>query len=173
MNICRIMCDLKKRSPARPEKKGGESESCCLDIFLHPLRDDSGFVLIVALVILVLITLLGIAALNTTTTEIQIAAGDRAYKQAFYNAETGISYAVEASVKMFPLAAPTVLTNLPQPAGLPTDIHLQYIDNGASGANLRSIEVHSTGTSAGGGTATLVAGFVGIMPGGGGGYIDP
>jgi hypothetical protein len=164
MSLCQIKDD-KNRSSATLEGVGEEVEPCCLSAFLHPVRDDSGFVLILALIILVLITFLGIAALNTTTTERQIAASDRAYKQAFYNADIGISYAVEGGVAIFfPVSA--VLTNLAaQPPGLSPDIHLQYIDIGTVSGGGRRVEVHSTGTSAGGGTSTIIAGLVGTVNG--------
>jgi hypothetical protein len=146
------------------QKKGAEKIApCCLLLTPLTLESEKGFVLITALVILVLLTFLGIFALNTTTTEIQISGNDRAYKQAFYRADSGISYAVQSGIAIFPSAAPNFLTNFALPAGpLTADILLQYIDNGGSP---RQVEVHSTGTAAGGGSSTLIAGIVGTMAG--------
>ncbi|MEA1866847.1 MAG: PilX N-terminal domain-containing pilus assembly protein [Thermodesulfobacteriota bacterium] len=58
------------------------------------LRDEKGSTLLFAIIILVLLTLIGIAATNTSTIEIQIAGNERVYKEAFYNADAGISYVV-------------------------------------------------------------------------------
>ena len=51
------------------------------------VKNDEGSVLIVALVILVLLTLLGIYATKTTEVEIQIAGNDYRYKRNVYSAE--------------------------------------------------------------------------------------
>jgi hypothetical protein len=58
------------------------------------LRDEKGSTLVLALMILVILTLIGIAATNTSTIEIQIAGNERAYKKAFFNADAGISCVV-------------------------------------------------------------------------------
>lgn len=54
------------------------------------LKNEDGSVLILALVMLVLLTLLGIAATTTSIIEVQIANNDRLHKTAFYTAEAGI-----------------------------------------------------------------------------------
>jgi hypothetical protein len=53
--------------------------------------DKRGFVLILAMLLLLLVTLLGISAINTVTYENQIAGNKRASEQAFYVAEAGIN----------------------------------------------------------------------------------
>jgi len=141
-------------------------QSCFWLSCLRPVKNDEGFVLIVALVMLVLLTFLGIAALTTTTTEILISGSDRSYKQAFYNADAGISYAVEAGVSMFPSGPVGTVTNLAsQPADLPSDILLQYADQGTVTGVGRMVDVHSTGTSGGGATTTIIAGLIGTVAG--------
>lgn len=50
-------------------------------------RNDQGFVLVTSMLIMVLLTILGIAATNTSIFELQIAANDRDYKRNFYKAE--------------------------------------------------------------------------------------
>ncbi len=52
------------------------------------LKNEDGIALITALMLLVLLTLLGMAATTTSVLEIQIAGNDRDYKQNFYRAET-------------------------------------------------------------------------------------
>lgn len=69
------------------------------------LKNEDGAILVIALVLLALLSLLGIAATNTATLEIQIAANDRTYKQNFYMAEAALREAMqrlENSVSDFP-----------------------------------------------------------------------
>jgi Tfp pilus assembly protein PilX len=55
------------------------------------LNKQDGFVLVTALIIMVILLLLGTFALNTTTTEIQIAGNDRISKEDFFNQESCIA----------------------------------------------------------------------------------
>jgi|LGOV01.1.fsa_nt_gb hypothetical protein len=70
------------------------------------LRDKDGSALVMALMILVILTLIGIAATNTSTIEIQIASNEKAYKEAFYKADAGVSYVVATypSVISYPIS---------------------------------------------------------------------
>ncbi len=52
------------------------------------LKDEKGFVLVVALVLLGLLSLLGVAVTNTSTIEVKIAANNLAYTQNFYLADS-------------------------------------------------------------------------------------
>ena len=54
------------------------------------LTNDRGSVLIIALLVLVLLTIIGISATNTTTTDIQIASNEKVHSMAFYAADAGI-----------------------------------------------------------------------------------
>ena len=56
---------------------------------VHKLKDQDGSVLVVAMVILVLLTLLGISATRTSDIEIQISKNEKIYKENFYRAEAG------------------------------------------------------------------------------------
>ena len=58
------------------------------------INNEKGSLILVSMVILVILTLIGIAATNTSNLEIQITANDREYKTTFYNADSGISWAV-------------------------------------------------------------------------------
>jgi len=62
---------------------------------LTVLRDQRGSALVVALLMLVVLTLLGIAALTTTTVELQISGNDKVTKKAFYSADGGTLMASE------------------------------------------------------------------------------
>ena len=51
------------------------------------LKNQKGFVMIAAMLFLVVLTIIGIAATNTTTIEVNIAGNEKIYKQNFYLAE--------------------------------------------------------------------------------------
>lgn len=55
--------------------------------FRHNNQD--GFVLVLSLIMLAVLSVIGIAALNTTDVELQIAGNDKAEKVVFYGAESG------------------------------------------------------------------------------------
>ena len=54
------------------------------------LNNERGSVLIIAVLMLVLLTIIGISATNTTTTDLQIAGNEKTHRIAFYAAEAGI-----------------------------------------------------------------------------------
>ena len=129
------------------------------------LCNSEGAVLVIALMLLAVLTILGVAALNTTTTEMRISGNEKVYKEAFYRAEAGIAYSVQSGVSMFPSAAVGVTNNLATPDDLALaapGTTLQYIDKGGSP---RRIEVRSTGNVVGGGTSVIIAGIMGILGG--------
>jgi hypothetical protein len=95
------------------------------------IRNERGTVLVVALMILVILTIIGIVVVTTSTRNIQIAGYDVLYKQAFYNADAGISFLVGtspltgalspgdtiASMNNFDLIFLRQLSNVPPPYG--------------------------------------------------------
>ncbi|MEN8141315.1 MAG: PilX N-terminal domain-containing pilus assembly protein [Thermodesulfobacteriota bacterium] len=56
---------------------------------LEKNKGEEGFVLVLALMMLLVLTIFGIAALNTTTTEFMIAGNDALHKKTFYRADGG------------------------------------------------------------------------------------
>jgi hypothetical protein len=56
----------------------------------HSLRDQRGVALVVALVMLLVLTLMGLAAVNLTSYEARIAGNERVYNNAFYAGDGGI-----------------------------------------------------------------------------------
>jgi hypothetical protein len=58
------------------------------------LNNERGSTLIMALVLMVVLTIIGIAVTKTSKTEVQIAGNEKYYKEAFYNADSGISFIV-------------------------------------------------------------------------------
>jgi type IV pilus assembly protein PilX len=61
--------------------------------FVRTINNNRGSVLVIGLLTLVLLTMIGMAATTTSSIEVQIAGNDRAYKEAFYAAEFGLSIA--------------------------------------------------------------------------------
>lgn len=54
-----------------------------------PKNNAGGFVLIISIVILLLLTIIGISATNMTSVELQISGIDKVHKNTFYNADGG------------------------------------------------------------------------------------
>ena len=54
--------------------------------------NERGASLVIALMILLILTLIGISALQTTTHETNIAGNERLYNRAFYTSDAGIDY---------------------------------------------------------------------------------
>ncbi len=58
--------------------------------FFRPLQSEEGSVIVMVLLILVVLTLLGISAIDTSTIELHIASNDHFHKIAFYNTDAGV-----------------------------------------------------------------------------------
>ena len=69
------------------------------------VSDSRGVVIILALLMLLVATLIGISAVSTTTTETKIAGNERLYNNAFYLADAGIDYFYGTIDSYIPLAA--------------------------------------------------------------------
>ena len=52
-------------------------------------QQDEGFVLVTALLIMLILTIIGIATTTNTSIELQIAGNDKVFKKTFYEAEAG------------------------------------------------------------------------------------
>ncbi len=59
-----------------------------------PLNNQNGAMMIVTVLVLALLTIIGLTAATTSTTELQIAANNRNHHKAVYAAESGISHMV-------------------------------------------------------------------------------
>ena len=53
-------------------------------------KGEPGYVLIATMIVLVMLTVIGLAAVDSGTVEIQIAANEKYHSTAFYNADTGV-----------------------------------------------------------------------------------
>ena len=56
------------------------------------LKNQKGVSLVIALMILLVLTLIGISAISTTTFETNIAGNERLYNRAFYTTDSGVDY---------------------------------------------------------------------------------
>jgi hypothetical protein len=61
-----------------------------MKLLINKAKNEDGSVLIVALLILVLLTIIGISATTTTNIELQIAGNEKFHKIAFYHADSGV-----------------------------------------------------------------------------------
>lgn len=61
---------------------------------IHHSTKQNGAALVVGLILLVVVTVLAIAGMNTATTELAIARNDQTYENAFQAAETGLEIAL-------------------------------------------------------------------------------
>jgi len=136
------------------------------------IRNERGTVLAVALMILVILTIIGIVAVTTSTRDIQIAGYDVLYKQAFYNADAGISYLVGTSPDTDPPDPSLTCSDankLPAPSG--AHFQLYYLRLLSAGIP-KQIEVQSNGQDPHGkASASIIAGYqcpidlMGALPG--------
>ena len=63
-----------------------------MKISINQVKNEEGFVLVIALVILVFITIIGISATTTTDIELQIASNEKTRKIVLYAADAGIEF---------------------------------------------------------------------------------
>jgi len=56
------------------------------------MGDQEGFIIIAAVMVLALLTIIAVSALNTSTTEVQIATNELLYEKTFYAAEAGLQH---------------------------------------------------------------------------------
>jgi hypothetical protein len=82
------------------------------------LRSEKGSVMVVALLVLIILTIIGIGANNTTSTDIQIAANEKFHKVAFYNADAGV------------YGTPKIVSSAIDGGANPTGTGFTYLDAG-------------------------------------------
>ncbi|MFZ5995517.1 MAG: DUF7305 domain-containing protein [Thermodesulfobacteriota bacterium] len=89
-------------------------------------RDERGIVLITALLFLMVLTVLGTTAIMISSTDIQIGGNYKTGKQAFYDAEAGIQYAIKSienglAAETLSLTGSSVAVNYTAPSGFSFD----------------------------------------------------
>jgi len=97
------------------------------------LNNENGFVLVVALLMLAIITVYGIAATHTSDTEMQIAANERSRTDDFYSAEGGLIDISERSASW--------LTDNFLTAGAASAGYVTNVDLDGNGVNDALVEV--------------------------------
>jgi hypothetical protein len=60
--------------------------------FKDPINNENGFVIVIALIMLAVVTVIGIAATRTSETELQISGNEKLHKLSFYAAEAARGY---------------------------------------------------------------------------------
>ena len=68
--------------------------------FIGHIINEKGSVMVVAILILVLLTIIGIAAMSTTNVELKISGNEKSYKMALYAAEAARGY-VEKTPELY------------------------------------------------------------------------
>ena len=116
------------------------------------LNNEKGFVLVLVILMLAVVTVIGIAATRTSDTEMQIAVNERSRVNEFYDAEGGLIDTIERSG--------TWLTDVFLTAGETTAAYINTVDFDGDGVNdtiieLRCVEI--TGTSDTGGVLSAAA----------------
>lgn len=61
---------------------------------INRLCKEDGSALLIALIMLMVLTIIGVATMNTSTTEVMISGNYRTMKECFYNAEKIMEYAI-------------------------------------------------------------------------------
>jgi len=69
-------------------------ERCSNTMERNHLKNQRGVSLVIALMILLVLTLIGISAISTTTFETNIAGNERLYNRSFYTSDAGVDYFV-------------------------------------------------------------------------------
>lgn len=89
--------------------------------FLLPLKNERGIALVIALLIMVVLTVLGIAVIMNVNTEIKISGNAKDSKQAFYTAESGLQAGLGQlpSLSAFSATLANGLTYSSYPTGQP------------------------------------------------------
>ena len=63
---------------------------------ISKVNNEKGSVIVAAIMILVMLTIIGIAAINMSTTESSISTNSLLYERAFYTAEAGLEHSKES-----------------------------------------------------------------------------
>ena len=90
------------------------------------LKKDQGSVIVAAMLILVLLTIIGIAATSTSRTELNITSNTQLHKMAFFTAESGWQHLTNWLDDQYPLPTQDIGSKLKDPEG--TDIEDNDLD---------------------------------------------
>lgn len=119
------------------------------------LNNENGVALITAIMVLIILTIIGLASTYTSDMERDVASGETAYKMGFYMADAGISYARGLTEKDLPstLAAPADITPSTTP---PRPYTLTYYETSVDQDGDRRFVVQSTTNDPTGAAGTVM-----------------
>jgi len=102
-------------------------------------RCEEGFALITAIMFLAILTLIAVAASTTTNTELRVTTNIRAHHNAFYTAESGLSYiiATPALYGSLNIDPNTPATGTGSVGGHDFNVSAEYLGGDSSGRALR------------------------------------
>lgn len=142
------------------------------------IRNEEGTVLIVALLMLVMLTVIGMSASTISNVEIQIAGNDKFYKMAFYAADGGTEAGAELLEKNIDVRAFTSsdLGQLHNTTVVNLDFWSQMLEPNTTDATLRfgpvgqqvGLKIWGNSQLSSGGAIQLIAGYEGKGKGAGG-----
>ena len=136
------------------------------------LKNEDGTVLIIALMILVMLTVIGISASNIANIEIQIAGNEKFYKTAFYAADGGSEIGAELVEKALETRGLTTSGSVTvdnsdfwSQTAAPTgdDVTISNVAGGQVG-----LKIYGNSALSSGGAIQLIAGYEGKGKGAGG-----
>ncbi len=104
------------------------------------INNESGFVLVLAVLMLAVITVIGVAATRTSETESRIAANERQIANEFYNAEGALIDTLETATSTWAAPASGFLTD-----GETVASYTSSIDFDGDGTNDATVEVRYIG----------------------------
>lgn len=112
----------------------GEASSRAMPRVLKPLSNERGVALLLALAMLAIMTVIGVFALDTSTTEVQISGNYRTSQEAFFAADRAVMFGLGQARFPFNLTDPTQNT-------------LNMADLSVNGKSAGSIVAADTGSS--------------------------
>jgi hypothetical protein len=136
---------------------------------MQSIKNERGSVLVIALIMLVLLTVLGITATSTSNIELQIAGNERNYKRAFFIANAGVEHArADLAAKLAIFRATQVSqgsaldwsfaldneANMGTAGGITPDMGVEWLDENFGDGYTYIVTVFNDDDSATGGTAT-------------------
>ena len=75
-------------------------------------KNEKGYIIIAALLILALLTIISVSAINMSTTELKISTNELLYEKAFYAAEAGLQHVTELLRSQYLTGNSAILTTI-------------------------------------------------------------
>jgi len=108
------------------------------------LADETGSAMVMALMVLAVLTIIGISAINTSTTELQIVRNEQIYQINFYQAESSAYEAAQlieletSNDDLLPrITAPDWINDITDTSGNPVELFIpgNWVDDGSASDN--------------------------------------